>query len=98
MPCINHLYIRELLINCSSPFFLSTGFTNFDIAITTTAIITITNVVISGSIIKIVTEIANATTDSVNIPKTVVSNAYVAGTSDCTTLSISPDSAFRKNS
>ena len=75
MLCINHLYIRELLINCSSPFFFSTGFTSFAIAITTTAIITITKVVISGSIIKMVIDIATATTASVNIPSTVVNSA-----------------------
>ena len=46
------------------------------------AIIIITNIVITGSIIKIVIEIETDTIISVNIRKTVIKREYVTGTSD----------------
>ena len=80
------------------PFFDNIGFTNLEMTKTTKSIITITNIVITGSITKIVTEMAMATIASVNIPNMFVNNEYALVTSDCMTLRISPDSALRKNS
>jgi len=98
MLCKSHLYVSEPLVCLSIPFFANIGFTNLEMTKTTKSIITITKVVIVGSITNIVTEIAIATIISVNIPNTLVNSEYALVTSDCITLRISPDSTLRKNS